>query len=193
MTEVIQAQRHGQKSDSHSNADPPLASEDQVPKWQCRKHMPSSKQALKIHRHTRCLCLTLKLFAYAPAWPTFLFFLNTFRSAVVWAADFHLSLSKIYKVEQHWSVLRTPCLPGQCAQRSDTWTAHALAWSSCSIFVLSTLEAVPHHLIIRASPTLGEMCIWTFPGAEVNDRSSSIPWVNCPSTVIRSRRGPSLL
>lgn len=43
---------------------------------------------------TVCLC----------PWPTFfIFFLNTFSSAVVWAADFHLSLSKIYKVEQHWS------------------------------------------------------------------------------------------
>lgn len=83
MTEVIQAQRHGQKSGSHSKADPPLASEAQVPKWQCRKHMPSSKQALKIHRHTRCLCSTLKLFAYAPAWPTFLFFFKT-PSTLLW-------------------------------------------------------------------------------------------------------------
>lgn len=85
---------------------------------------------------TVCLCPCLT--------HIFIFFLNTFSSAVVWAADFHLSLSKIYEVEQHWSVLRTPCLPGQGAQRSDTWTAHALAWGSCSVFVLNTLET-PYH------------------------------------------------
>lgn len=61
--EVNQAQRHGQNLDFCSKADPTLVSEE-VPKGQCRNHVPGSKLALKIHWYARCPCLTLELFAY---------------------------------------------------------------------------------------------------------------------------------
>jgi len=49
MIEVNQAQRHSQKLDFRSKANPTLASEAEVPKGQCRKHVPGSKLTLKIH------------------------------------------------------------------------------------------------------------------------------------------------
>lgn len=49
MIEINQAHRHSQKLDLHYKAKATLASEAGVPKGQCKKHVLSSKLALKVH------------------------------------------------------------------------------------------------------------------------------------------------
>lgn len=177
MIEINQAHRHSQKLDLPYKARPTFASEAEVPKEQCKKQ--TGPEGTLTHQVTLCdpktACLG-HLFELE-------FFKNAFSSAVVWAADFFLPLSKTHKVKQYWSGLRTPCLSNPLT------TLCILLKGRCRGFKFSTLESGALQSYQESSPALEETSIWISLGdEEVNDNSCSIPWVKNASATTGGKR-----